>query len=504
MLHALLLLVATLSGLACAQLDPPSTFPHDYPGKPPGGFGPNWQQYFQVTEQLPNVSFPLSRNWAGNIPVNRPNHPNDTLFFWAFEKENGSLTANAGERSNEPWGIWLNGGPGSSSMVGLLFENGPLHIANDFSLFANNWSWSGLADYIWIDQPVGTGWSTADSDGYVADEDQMGEDFFGFLTNLVEVFPSLKTRPLYITGESYAGTYIPYITKTYFGLSNPPVKLAKVAIGDGTVGSAQVFEELPTLSVIETYPQLIGYDQDVYNYFKEQAHSCGYDLNLTYPQNGHFPTLLPPGTNGDLAFTKKQLYTKNALQSEAKARLAQNKAEVLAIDKLRKRDEWLKEKRDLTGRPNGTIDPWYKCLLYEEMIDYALNFSVPWSLGDDEKLGLNFDVYDVPDALSPEAPMDATVFLNNNATRAAIHAPTSKVWAESIRYPFGNSVHGGDPSVEPMVFLDELASNASSHNVGLIFYSGNDDSLVAHRGTEEHDIRRCTRFLEKAVYTLVQ
>lgn len=61
---------------------------------------------FEVTESLPNVTFPLGRNWAGNIAVDRPGHPNDTLFFWAFEKTNGSLTAN----STDPWGIWLNGG----------------------------------------------------------------------------------------------------------------------------------------------------------------------------------------------------------------------------------------------------------------------------------------------------------------------------------------------------------------------------------------------------------
>ena len=64
---------------------------------------------FEVTQALPNVTFPIGRNWAGNIAVDRPGHPNDTLFFWAWEKQNGSLTADAGE-STEPWGIWLNGG----------------------------------------------------------------------------------------------------------------------------------------------------------------------------------------------------------------------------------------------------------------------------------------------------------------------------------------------------------------------------------------------------------
>ncbi|PSR71887.1 hypothetical protein PHLCEN_2v12231 [Hermanssonia centrifuga] len=102
----------------------PGSYPHDYPGKPDGHFSPDWQSYYQVTDDMPNVTFPLGRNWAGNIPVNRPGHPNDTLFFWGVEKENGSLTASAGDRSNEPWGIWLNGG------------------------------WDHLADYIWVDQPV--------------------------------------------------------------------------------------------------------------------------------------------------------------------------------------------------------------------------------------------------------------------------------------------------------------------------------------------------------------
>jgi hypothetical protein len=69
-----------------------------------------WDADFHVTRPLPNASFPLTRNWAGNIAVNRAGFPNDTLFFWAWEREHGSLTAGAEDRSGEPWGIWLNGG----------------------------------------------------------------------------------------------------------------------------------------------------------------------------------------------------------------------------------------------------------------------------------------------------------------------------------------------------------------------------------------------------------
>ena len=66
---------------------------------------------FEVKYPLPILEhLTLSRSFAGNIPVDRPSHPNNTLFFWAFEHENGSLTADAGERADVPWAIWLNGG----------------------------------------------------------------------------------------------------------------------------------------------------------------------------------------------------------------------------------------------------------------------------------------------------------------------------------------------------------------------------------------------------------
>ena len=53
-------------------------------------------------------------------------------------------------------------------------------------------------------------------------------------------------------------------------MDNPPVNLARIAIGDGTIASTEVFMLLPVVSVLETYPQIIGYDTDVFEYFREQ------------------------------------------------------------------------------------------------------------------------------------------------------------------------------------------------------------------------------------------
>lgn len=74
---------------------------------------------------------------------------------------------------------------------------------------------------VWVDQPIGTGFSPAaeGAPAKIVNEDQVAADFMGFWKNFMETF-DLVGRKVYITGESYAGQYIPYIAYNMLETNN--------------------------------------------------------------------------------------------------------------------------------------------------------------------------------------------------------------------------------------------------------------------------------------------
>mmetsp|Transcript_33263 Transcript_33263/g.24004 ORF Transcript_33263/g.24004 Transcript_33263/m.24004 type:complete len:190 (-) Transcript_33263:838-1407(-) len=147
--------------------------------------------------------------WISGL-VNLPEHKKDDMFYWLFESRSSPET--------DPLVIWLTGGPGCASEIATFFENGPLKFRDSSSqtidsdtFETNQYSWNKQANLLYVDQPIGTGFSNSSLGGEVRNEEQVARDMTEFLTGFLEQNPSFVNRDLYITGESYAGHYIPAI-----------------------------------------------------------------------------------------------------------------------------------------------------------------------------------------------------------------------------------------------------------------------------------------------------
>jgi len=149
-------------------------------------------------------------------------------FYWYFDPQDGNSSA--------PLIIWLTGGPGCSSMLAALFENGPYNVDSDgTSLVTAKYGWNANAYLMYVDQPAPTGFSTLkNSDGYVANEAQVAADFSEFLTNFYAANSHMVGKELYVIGESYAGHYVPAITSHIVKTGNK-FNLKGAGVGNGLV-----------------------------------------------------------------------------------------------------------------------------------------------------------------------------------------------------------------------------------------------------------------------------
>ena len=115
--------------------------------------------------------------------------------------------------STDPILIWFNGGPGCSSMLGLFAEHGPYVIDDGETIIKPNpWPWNKQASLLYIESPAGVGFSFANSTADFLHSDlSQSEDAFTGLRDFYNAFPEKRSNPLYVTGESYAGVYGPYL-----------------------------------------------------------------------------------------------------------------------------------------------------------------------------------------------------------------------------------------------------------------------------------------------------
>jgi cathepsin A (carboxypeptidase C) len=141
---------------------------------------------------------------------------------------------------NDPVVLWLNGGPGCSSLTGLFLELGPSSIDKNLKLINNPYSWNNNASVIFLDQPVNVGYSYSGS--AVSNTVAAGKDVYALLTLFFEQFPEYAKQDFHIAGESYAGHYIPVFTSEILSHKKRNINLKSVLIGNGLTDGYTQYE----------------------------------------------------------------------------------------------------------------------------------------------------------------------------------------------------------------------------------------------------------------------
>ncbi|USP80501.1 carboxypeptidase s1 [Curvularia clavata] len=291
----------------------------------------------EICETTPGVN-----SYSGYVDL----APDVHVFFWFFESRNNP--------ASDPFSLWLNGGPGSDSLIGLFEENGPCSIDDNLTAVYNPYSWNNVSNMLYISQPVGTGFSyqkqgvgslnpvTGDfhynstewpadgryplleplNEGKIDTTDLAAAATWHVFQALLATIPKFDAklgplspaREFNLFTESYGGHYGPaffsYFYKQNLKIQNgtmPGYQMNFNSLGiiNGIIDEATQVEYYPEFAVNNTYG-IKAYNDTVYNYAKfaaNMANGCLYQIGvcrLAAEANGSYYHVDRPITQADL------------------------------------------------------------------------------------------------------------------------------------------------------------------------------------------------------------
>jgi len=172
------------------------------------------QQHPHLIKSLPDTEFstlPFCM-YSGNINLpsadGAAQSSEKSIFYWLVESERANSTDKSLE-NNDPLVLWFNGGPSCSSLIGLFHELGPFYPTDHSTLARSKFGWNRNANVLFVDSPAGVGFSESAS-GSIGDH-QTAQEALEFLQGFITSHPEYSNRPVWLTGESYAGHYVPHL-----------------------------------------------------------------------------------------------------------------------------------------------------------------------------------------------------------------------------------------------------------------------------------------------------
>ncbi|EMR09305.1 hypothetical protein PNEG_02265 [Pneumocystis murina B123] len=142
------------------------------------------------------------------------------LYYYFFESRSSPL--------KDPLVLWLEGGPGCSSLFGLFFTIGPSkYDQKDNYVYYNPWSWNHRSSLIFLDQPVDVGFSYSDNQK-VSSTAHASWNFYIFMILFFTAFPQYSHLDFHMAGQSYAGHYLPIFASEIAQYRKYPLNLTDI------------------------------------------------------------------------------------------------------------------------------------------------------------------------------------------------------------------------------------------------------------------------------------
>ena len=263
-----------------AKRVPPGVFDCETPGQ--YQFVPDTIHQLIEGDVADDLCDPSSKSISGYMEVKGSKYDdkgeNKHLFYWMFEKRGAADIDIKEDQEEIPFVVWLTGGPGCSSTLALLSENGPCSVNHDGKgTTVNPNSWTEAAHVLWLDQPAGVGFSFGSETD--SSEEMISEDAYYFLQAFFQSHPEYAKSPLYIIGESYGGHYAPAIAhRTWLGnqagLDNTiHLNLAGVGIGNGLTKPEEQYKWYPEM-VYNNSHGIKVVSEEVYETMKAVVPKC--------------------------------------------------------------------------------------------------------------------------------------------------------------------------------------------------------------------------------------
>ncbi|KAK4466194.1 hypothetical protein QBC42DRAFT_329219, partial [Cladorrhinum samala] len=231
---------------------------------------------------IPEVGFDVGESYAGLLPINSSNAASGELFFWLFPSTNPTAI------QNKEIIIWLSGGPGCSSLAEFLQFNGPISWKpGTFQPISNKFSWHRLSNVVWIDQPLGTGYSSGTPTA--RNEADVASQFLSFWSGFSSTFGIDPAWKIYLAGSSYSGMYIPYISSALLRSPTLNASLSGVLLLSPLLNNPALYTSIPAAHFAHANPWALPFNASFSSAIRSASSECNYtsylSRYLTFPPN---------------------------------------------------------------------------------------------------------------------------------------------------------------------------------------------------------------------------